>query len=161
MPFRAPMRWFPKECCVQVIKVDSYGVCEQNMQQPDANKDDVLPLAHFTLAFENSQVLTLTSIAAVHAVCRATRPVRAAYSVFSRALVLCALICQEIWRPLEASSYPAVKLLAHLRRTHCTVNMTGTLCKAECSLPAERREVSRGCADLGDGTDCHGGHAGR
>ena len=52
MPFHAHMRWIPKECCVQVIKVDSYGVCEQNMQQPDASKDDVLPLAHFTLAFE-------------------------------------------------------------------------------------------------------------
>ena len=90
------MRWIVKECCAQVIKVDSYGVCEQNMQQPDASKDDVLPLAHFTLAFENSQVLFLASIAAAHAVCTATRPVGAACSVFSRALLLCALICQEM-----------------------------------------------------------------
>ena len=81
------MRWNCKDCAVQVIKVDSYGVCEQNMQQPDASKDDVLPLAHFTLAYENSQVLTLTSIAAAHAVCRATRAVRAAYQVLSRALI--------------------------------------------------------------------------
>ena len=83
MPCHAPTQWNCKNCCVKVIKVDSYGACEQNMQQPDASKDDVLPLAQFTLAFENSQVLTLTSIAAAHAVCRATWPVRAAYSVFS------------------------------------------------------------------------------
>ena len=59
------------------------------MQQPDASKDDVLPLAHFTFAFENSQVITLASIAAVHPVCRATRPVRAVYPVFSRASFSC------------------------------------------------------------------------
>ena len=68
MPYHAPVQRSCKECCVQVIKVDSYGVCEQNMQQPDASKDDVLPLAHFTLAFENSQVLTLPRIATAHAV---------------------------------------------------------------------------------------------
>ena len=79
MPNHAPVRWNTKECCVQVITVDSYGVCEQNMQQPDASKDDVLPLAHFTLAFENSQVIILASMRAAHAVCKATRPVRAEY----------------------------------------------------------------------------------
>ena len=93
MPNHAPVRWMPKECCVQVIKVDSYGVCEQNMQQPDASKDDVLPLAHFTLAFENSQVFSLTSIAAVRPVSRATRPVRAVCLAIFRAFFAVVLTC--------------------------------------------------------------------
>ena len=80
----------------QVLKVDSYGVCEQNMPETNANKDDVLPLAHFTLAFENSQVLTLASVAAVHAVCKPTRPVSAVCLYFSRASFSTALTCKEM-----------------------------------------------------------------
>ena len=67
------------------------------MQETNASKDDVLPLAHFTLAFENSQVvcntpIPLQKIAAVSSACRSVRDISLAcsllQSLFSRFQVL-------------------------------------------------------------------------